>query len=364
MKSFNRGIVLVVCVLALVAVADFAEAQAGGRISGKVVDQAGNPIEGLQVTSTSPAMESFILEKTTNKKGTFVLPFTNSAARYVVELKKEGYKTLVARVNPVAGRTEMVEYVLLPATGEDEAAWAYTFLRDNDKAEEERRRSIAIGPDVPDAYGYGAWTYVLQDGATDRARGLVESAPDLGSPQISYVSVLLDLFDRKPDSALARLQASPIEGGWLSYSYEPIELLECMCLSARGAANGVEMACMSAVERIEREIHTRPNDYRLYSALGRGLAFLGRKEDAVRAGEHATVLMPISKDSLVGPKPAIELAKIYTQGGETDKALDLIDELLSIPSDLSVGLLRLDPVWDPLRDHPRFQALLEKYDTD
>ena len=47
-----------------------------------------------------------------------------------------------------------------------------------------------------------------------------------------------------------------------------------------------------------------------------------------------------------------------------NKALDLIEELLSIPCQLSVGLLRLDPVWDPLRDNPRFQALLEKYDTN
>ena len=55
---------------------------------------------------------------------------------------------------------------------------------------------------------------------------------------------------------------------------------------------------------------------------------------------------------------------IYARVGENDQALDLIEELLSIPGNMSVGLLRLDPVWDPLRDHPRFQALLEKYDTD
>ncbi len=72
--------------------------------------------------------------------------------------------------------------------------------------------------------------------------------------------------------------------------------------------------------------------------------------------------MPTSKDALVGPNLSIELAKIYTQVGETDKALDLIDELLSIPCDLSVGRLRIDRAWDPLRDDPRFQEILEKYD--
>ena len=74
--------------------------------------------------------------------------------------------------------------------------------------------------------------------------------------------------------------------------------------------------------------------------------------------------MPRSRDAITGSQQAIELAEIYTRVGETDKALDLIQELLSIPCQLSVGLLQLDPVWDPLRDHRRFQALLEKYDTD
>jgi len=84
----------------------------------------------------------------------------------------------------------------------------------------------------------------------------------------------------------------------------------------------------------------------------------------MRAGERAVELMPISKDLLDGTDRVIELAKIYSRVGEADKALDLIEELLSIPSFLSVGLLRLDPVWDPLRDHPRFQALLEEYEID
>jgi hypothetical protein len=47
---------------------------------------------------------------------------------------------------------------------------------------------------------------------------------------------------------------------------------------------------------------------------------------------------------------------------EYDAAIDLLDYLLSIPSWVSVPQLRLHPMWDPLRDHPRFQALLERYE--
>jgi len=55
------------------------------------------------------------------------------------------------------------------------------------------------------------------------------------------------------------------------------------------------------------------------------------------------------------------LVVIYTWLDEQDDAIDQLDLLLSIPSELSVSLLKLDPLYDPLREHPRFQALLAKY---
>lgn len=54
-------------------------------------------------------------------------------------------------------------------------------------------------------------------------------------------------------------------------------------------------------------------------------------------------------------------ARILAQAGEADAALDEIERLLAGPSWLSVHTLRLDPHWDPIPDHPRFQALLVKY---
>jgi serine/threonine-protein kinase len=48
--------------------------------------------------------------------------------------------------------------------------------------------------------------------------------------------------------------------------------------------------------------------------------------------------------------------------GEYDAAIGQLELLLSIPSEISIPLLRVDPLWDPLRDHPRFQELLERYE--
>jgi tetratricopeptide (TPR) repeat protein len=120
MRTVNRSIVFFMCVIAMVAITNDAAAQAGGRISGTVKDQSGNPIEGVQVTALSPTLESFKIEKTTNKKGKFVIAFTDSTATYAIELKKEGYQTIAAPINPVPGQTRLVEYVLLPAVGDEQ----------------------------------------------------------------------------------------------------------------------------------------------------------------------------------------------------------------------------------------------------
>ena len=206
----------------------------------------------------------------------------------------------------------------------------------------------------------GVEDYVRWDGATTRARLLVDYAPSQVFPYSDYYQMWLDELDRKPESAWKRLEESRED----MFGYQPREFLECIYLSQMGDRRRTGLACRSAVDRLEQLINASPNDDRLYGALGHSLALLEQREEAVRAGKQAVELLPISKDAIVGPAHVIELAKIYTRVGEADKALDLIDKLLSIPCELSVGLLRLDPAWDPLRDHPRFQALLEKYDTN
>ena len=64
---------------------------------------------------------------------------------------------------------------------------------------------------------------------------------------------------------------------------------------------------------------------------------------------------------MLGPFLAAMLAATYTEVGEYDKATDRLEYLLTIPGDLSVNLLEVDPAWDPLREHPEVQRLLETY---
>ena len=63
----------------------------------------------------------------------------------------------------------------------------------------------------------------------------------------------------------------------------------------------------------------------------------------------------------MGRQGTAALAEIYAWTGESDEAFRLLDHLLAVPSNITVPMLKLDPAWDPLRQDPRFQALIDKY---
>jgi hypothetical protein len=72
-------------------------------------------------------------------------------------------------------------------------------------------------------------------------------------------------------------------------------------------------------------------------------------------------LRPESKDAFEGPQITAQVAEVYAILGNNDRAIELLDGLMSRPSEVSVNTLKLSPAWDPLRKDPRFQALIDKY---
>jgi len=59
----------------------------------------------------------------------------------------------------------------------------------------------------------------------------------------------------------------------------------------------------------------------------------------------------------------VALAQIYAWTGESDEALQLLDRSLSTPNGITISFLKLDPIWEPLRSDPRFQALIDRYES-
>ena len=70
-------------------------------------------------------------------------------------------------------------------------------------------------------------------------------------------------------------------------------------------------------------------------------------------------MLPISADAFSGPYMQHQLVRIYMLVGEPEKALDRLEPLLKVPYYLSPGWLRIDPIFDPIRKHPRFTRLTD-----
>ena len=107
-----------------------------------------------------------------------------------------------------------------------------------------------------------------------------------------------------------------------------------------------------------KESTERPTHPGVFTHLGISYAGLGRAEEAIREAGRSE---PVSTEQLNGFANVYALAEVYVMVGDYDSAIDQLETVLSIACPVSPPLLKADPIWDPLRDHPRFQALLEKY---
>jgi serine/threonine protein kinase/tetratricopeptide (TPR) repeat protein len=115
----------------------------------------------------------------------------------------------------------------------------------------------------------------------------------------------------------------------------------------------------SARAGFEERLVGSPDDAQSHMFRGLALAYLGRKAEAIAEGERGVALLPIAKDTYLGPYMQHQLVRIYIETGEYEKALDRLEPLLKVPYNLSPGWLRIDPTFDPLRKNPRFLKLVE-----
>ncbi len=177
---------------------------------------------------------------------------------------------------------------------------------------------------------------------------------------VTFGWVQLFMLQRKFPEALATLKQLPQA---VPYDDKPREFFEGVIYTFLNDKEKARSAFERARPLAEKALRESPDNAFRHALLGQILAGLGKKEAAIAEGKRAVDLLPESQDALSGPKATLELAKIYTWTSETDQALQLLEHSLSTPSGITVPLLKLDPVWDPLRGHPRFQALIEKHDA-
>ena len=222
-----------------------------------------------------------------------------------------------------------------------------------------------LAPDLPQVSVDRGWTVVRWKRDFGPLREALDSLPadaELGvRGSVAIQRALMLLLDRDADRLLRELDRSRLGVLEEVDLFVPGELFAAWAHLLRRDDASARAAFTAAVARLDSADRELPDDWRVHVSRGLALAGLGRRGEALVQAQWLAGTQRYRGDAYQGPVVAEARAMVLAQAGYADKALDEIERLLSGPSRLSVHTLRLDLRWDPIRNHPRFNASLEKY---
>ncbi|HEY3519772.1 MAG TPA: tetratricopeptide repeat protein [Rhodanobacteraceae bacterium] len=244
----------------------------------------------------------------------------------------------------------------------------YEVLRRYPEALAQLNRALAIDPDYEDARDFLVRALLFGFGDVAKAR---TASAGTNNWRLTYTiagdsynligpRAYPDFFDRKFDAALRDWDAVPTTKNEERLISRVARVVIGM---VAGRQAGIWPECVKLKPLLDADLAKNPDALGPLQRLSWIEVCLGRNADAIATARHASEALPLAKDAYFGAFQLEGLAEIEAHAGQPEQAIDLLQKLLSIPAGETVSIerLELDPMWDPLRRNPRFQALLKKY---
>ena len=168
-----------------------------------------------------------------------------------------------------------------------------------------------------------------------------------------------DVFERHFDKALLAWDSAPVSTDAERLTRRAARVaIEIIA----GRQSAIQSECVQLKPPLEADLAKHPDAIGNLQQVAWVDVCLGRNAEAIAAARRASEVMSVAKDAYFSAYTLAGLAEVEAHAGAKDDAFKLVEQLLAMPAGevMSVTRLKLDPVWDPLRGDPRFQALLTK----